>query len=151
LWEVLVNDPTWALYGEVVQKALARNQMTDPGDALCALLWLLRDRHRAAVSAFASRGYREGFELPDPGASTVAERIKDLAARAADRHRRDGGDERSGRAVVCGTEALASPMQVVADVLGELIPLWDFEVAEDAARPGRWVPPSGARPEDDDS
>jgi hypothetical protein len=104
-----VDDPTWARYEEAVQRALARNQLADPGEVLCALLWLLRDRHRAAVTALARRGYRDGFELPDPCAGTVAERIRDVAALTPD-----------------------VKMQVVADLLDELILSWNLESLDEA-------------------
>jgi hypothetical protein len=112
-----VNDATRAQHEEVVQKALARNELADPGEVLCALLWLLRERHRAAVSALARRGYREGFELTDPQYGTVAERIRDLAASTAD------GQDAGGPAV---------PMRVIADMLEELIQLWNLESLEEA-------------------
>ena len=40
---------------------------------------------------------------------------------------------RAGPAVVRETESLAPGMQVVADVLAELIPLWDCEAMDDVA------------------
>ena len=120
-----MNDPTWALYEEVVHQALARNGLADPEEALRALLWLLRERHRTAVTAGAKRAYREDFQLPDPRAGTVAESIEKFAARAAGKHQRD-------HAVAHGAESMAAGMQVIADVLQELIPLWDHEGLEDA-------------------
>ena len=122
-----MNDSTRAFYEAIVQKALARHGVADPGAALCALLWLLRDRHRQEVTAFATRAYREGFELSDPSASTTAEILQNLAASAA--HTSDG----DGPAVVYDTGSLASGMRVVGDVLAELIPLWDCEAMDDAA------------------
>jgi hypothetical protein len=106
-----VNDPTWELCEEVVRQALARDGATDPGEALCALLWLLRDRHRAGLVSAAARACRGDFELPDPRAGTVVEALRD---RAAD------------------VRAPGPGMQVVAEVLGELIPRWDFEAMEEA-------------------
>jgi hypothetical protein len=122
-----VNDSTRAFYEETVHRALVRHGVADPGAALCALLWLLRDRHQRDRSAFAARAYREGFELSDPSASTVAESLQNLAASAA--HTAYG----DGPAVVCDTESLASGMWVVGDVLAELIPLWDAEAMGEAA------------------
>jgi hypothetical protein len=124
-----MNEPTWALYEEAVHQALARNGLGDPGEALRALLWLLRERHRTTVTASATRAYREGFELPDPRASTVAESIEKVAARAADQHQRD-------HAAAHGANSMAAGMQVIADVLRELIPRWDYEALEDARRVG---------------
>jgi hypothetical protein len=124
-----VDDPTWALCEEVLHKALARNGVAGPGDALCAVLWLLRDQHLAAARAFAARAFREGFELPDPSAATVAEAFRDVAANMAGLR---GGENDPGAA--SGTGPAAPGMQVVADVLGELIALWDFEAAD--AGPG---------------
>jgi hypothetical protein len=134
-----VNDPAWALYEDVVHQALARNGAGDPGPALCALLWLLRDRHRADFTAFVTMACREGFELPDPRAGTVAERIRDQAAGTAGRRDTEGGY--NDPTVTRDTESIVSGMRVVADVLGELIPVWDSEaMAEAAADDG----PSGA-------
>jgi hypothetical protein len=124
-----MNDPTRAIYEEVVHQALARNGLADPGEALRALLWLLRERHRMAVTAGATRAYREGFELPDPHASTVAESVEKVAARAAGNHQRE-------HAVAHGAGSMAAGMQVIADVLRELIPLWDYEALEDATEAG---------------
>jgi hypothetical protein len=123
-----VNDPTWALCERVLHQALARNSLDDPGAALCALLWLLRNRHRAAVTAAARRAYRDGFEWPDPHSHTLAESIKDLALVAAIHgHDVEEGCADNDRAVACSGEAGASGMKVIADVLEELILGWDLE------------------------
>ncbi len=124
-----MNDPTWAHCAEAVHNALIRNEVADPGEALCALLWLLHDLHRADVAAYATRAYREGFELPDPSATTVAEIIKDLAASTAGMHRQEADSERklNDSTVTDSMEFRATGMQVVADALEKLIPLWDFE------------------------
>jgi hypothetical protein len=124
-----MNDRTWVLCEEALHKALARNGVADPGQALCALLWLLRGRHQADVTALARRAYRKDFELLDPRARTVAERIQDLAARTAGGH---GHETTRGYY----PDAIAPGIQVVADVLGELIPLWDFEAMEEAVALG---------------
>jgi hypothetical protein len=128
-----VNDPTWALCEQALHQALARNSRANPDEALCALVWLLRDRHHAAVAAGARRAYREGFEWPDPFSRTLAEGIKDLAATAGEHgfgmeYRRAGND----RAVVCNSEARASAMQVIAEVLEELILSWDHQALAEA-------------------
>jgi hypothetical protein len=122
-----VNDPTRAHYEETVYRVLARNGVPDPGAALCALLWLLRDRHHRDVTAFATKAYRQDFELPDPGARTVAEELRDRATnlKSVSGHGRP--------AMVCATDSPAPGMQAVADVLAELIPLWDAEMMDDAA------------------
>jgi len=124
-----VNDSTWAPCEEAVHEALAHNGAADPGEALCALLWLLRDLHRVDVAGFATRAYHEGFELPDPRATTVAESIRDLAAGTVGMHRpnADGERTRDDLTVLRNVEPTASGMQVVADILQKLIPLWDFE------------------------
>jgi hypothetical protein len=128
-----VSEPTWALHEELVHKALARSGADDPGPALCALLWLLGDRHRAAVAAFAMSACHEGFELPDARTGTVAESVRDLATGTAGGHTRHAGGERHAPPVTYQTASMALGMQVVADVLGELIPLWDFEPMGKAA------------------
>jgi hypothetical protein len=116
-----MNESTWALGEEAVHQTLARNGRASSGEVLCSLLWLLRDEHRSAVRAFATRAYREGFELSDPRARSIAERIKDHATRTGEGHR---------------PESLTSGMKMVVDVLGELIALWDFGERGERGRNG---------------
>jgi hypothetical protein len=111
--EVLVNDSIWALYEETIREALNRNAGAEARAALCALLWLLRDQHCAEARAFATQACHEDFELPDPRACTVAERIRDGAARIAG-------------SPGCDDETVTGGMQMVAEALRELIPIWDF-------------------------
>ena len=134
-----MDEPTEALHEEVVHRALTRNGGADAGQVLCALLRLLRDRHRAAVAAFAARAYDEGFELPDARGSTVVESLRDLATSTAAQHSPNANGEREGNEPTgeYDKEAMALGMQVVADVLGELIPAWDSEgLGKAAAAPG---------------
>ena len=123
-----MNDPTWPPHEEAVCRALARNGVPDPSAALCALLWLLRDRHRHEAAAFAIRAYREGFELPDPGACTIAETLLNEAACLAVV---PGHGEPM---IVPGGASITPAMRAVADVLGQLIAQWDCEVMDEAAR-----------------
>jgi hypothetical protein len=62
---------------------------------------------------------QDGCELPDARADTVAESLRDLAAGT--------GRERHHPTIDCRPAAMAQGMQAVADILGDLIPLWDFE------------------------
>jgi hypothetical protein len=130
-----MKDPRWLGFEEAVRQALIRHGLADPSDALRVLLWLLRERHRAAITARAARAYREDFELPDPRAATVAESIEDLATnwasayRHATRVERPCNDLRTARS----GESIISAMEAIANVLHELIPLWDFEAMDHAA------------------
>ena len=117
-----MNDPAGSVCEDVVRRVLARNGETGAGQALGALLGLLRERHLAEVKAFAARAFREGFELPDPAAATAAEEVRDLAAGGA-------------RATDLG-------MQAVAGLLGELIALWDFEGGEGKPDPQPYARPA---------
>jgi hypothetical protein len=101
------------------------------------LLWLLREQHREGVTAAATRAYHEGFELPDPQSGTIAENIVDLTARTAGMPWPDAVIGRSGSAPTSSGTPLVVAMQVVSEILGKLLPLWDFEAMEAATTAAR--------------
>jgi hypothetical protein len=117
-----LNDQAGTVYEEMVQQVLARHGSAPPSQALCALLWLLRDRHLAAVREVAHRAFREDFELPDPRINTVAEDLRDAAANLAACHEVGTNGQPNGT-----TRAGISGMQAVADLLSEVILLSDCE------------------------
>lgn len=145
-----MSDPTLALCNDVLENALAQHGVPEAGPALCALLWLLRDDHREAVTAAARQAYLEGFEWPNPTKSTVAEHLRDRAAHSSSMPWPEAIAEKDKPIAGGCAKSIPAAMQVVAVVLKELIPLWDLEAMEEATavarRPAEVGVPSQASP-----
>jgi hypothetical protein len=120
-------------YQQMVQRVLAQNGIANPIEALCGLLWLLREQHTMSIGFGTSGDFSDGLEsLTSEHANTLAESIRNFARVIAAKHMHNAGVEgNAGRTQAAAElEVAASRIQAMCDILTEIIPVWDFEANE---------------------
>jgi len=132
-WETFLSEPSLNHCDDVLSEVLARHGAADHRQVLYALLGLLRDQHRVAAADYAGTAYREGFELPDARASTLAETIRDIAASRSGSPQCAASEARGQSGGNGAPRPGALELQIIADVLRDLIAVWDFEVSSTQA------------------
>jgi hypothetical protein len=83
-------------YQQMVEKLLAQNGIGNPIEALCGLLWLLRDQHTMSMGFGTSGSFSDGLDsLTSEHANTLAESIRNFARVTAAKHKHNADVERS--------------------------------------------------------
>jgi hypothetical protein len=139
-------------YQKMVEKALARNEIANPVEALCGLLWLLREQHTTSAAFGTGSGFSDGLDsLTSRHATTLAESIRNYARVTAAAHKHNARVLRNaGNAAAAEDLETAAPrIQAVCDMLTKSVRVWNFEAGETEASIARARGPRPHKPPGD--